>query len=52
MIGIRKRPALWLATSLASLLMARPLPDADHAYGSRRAIWMAGSFVMLSATVA
>ncbi len=28
MIGIRKRPALWLATSLASLLMARPLPAA------------------------
>lgn len=28
MIGFRKLPALWLATSLASLLMARPLPAA------------------------
>jgi len=30
-IRLRKRPALWLATSLASLLMARPLPAAPIA---------------------
>ena len=28
MFGFRKRPALWLVTSLASLLMAQPLPAA------------------------